>query len=301
MDKNLILEDTMLKALELYCGVGGFAKASVGFDIEVIMAYDQNEAALQTYNANFSHKAKKFNLEQFSVALLESLHVDFLWLSPPCQPYTAKGIGLDIDDARSDSFKTILHVLSECEHPPLHVGVENVARFAESKMRDLLIKTLKDRGYNISETMLCPSQLGIPNRRLRYYLCASQKPLKKIEINCTHMSLNDFIQEPQNPIFVPEHILAKFQKGFRIVDLQEQNAYTTCFTSSYSKSWMHSGAYLASDGGVRLFAPLEIARLLGFGADFVFAEGLTPRQKYKLIGNSLSVYALKVVLKQFDL
>lgn len=291
----------MIKAVELYCGIGGFSKAISDLSIQVIKAYDQNDFALATYNANFTHKAEKFNLEKFNAALLDTLDIDFLWMSPPCQPYTSKGVQKDLEDFRSDSFKTVLQALLTCTNLPLHVGLENVAGFFTSKARDLLIQTLEKRGYNISETLLCPSELGIPNRRPRYYLCASQKPLRELEKIFTCKSLKEFIKEPSKPSFVPANILEKFQNGFRVVDIYDEKAYTTCFTSSYSKSWMHSGAYLRVGEKIRLFEPEEIASLLGFGEDFLFASHLSQRQKYKLIGNSLSVYAIKAILSQFEL
>jgi DNA (cytosine-5)-methyltransferase 1 len=291
----------MIKAVELYCGIGGFSKASEHLNISVQLAYDQNDAAIETYNKNFSHHAQKFNIEKFDAKHLESLHVDFLWMSPPCQPYTKKGVQKDLNDFRSDSFKTVLEALSTCKNPPLHVGLENVEGFKDSQARDLLVTTLKKVGYNISEILLCPSELGIPNRRMRYYLCASLKLLKPLIKSSTCKALKQFLNEPDEPTLIPKEILEKFQNGFRIIKREGTNAYSTCFTSSYSKSWMHSGAYLECKDGVRLFEPNEISSLMGFGENFIFPQNLSKRQCYKLIGNSLSVFALKDILSQFDL
>lgn len=286
-----------LNAVELYCGIGGFSKACEDLSIEIVKAYDQNDFAIDTYNANFSHQATKFNLEKFDETHLEN--IDFLWMSPPCQPYTRKGTQQELKDSRTDSFKTILNAI--LEKPPLHVGLENVEGFKDSSGRELLVKTLRNAGYFISETLLCPSELGIPNRRMRYYLAASLKPLKPIQKSFTCKELKEFIKEPNEPFLVPKDKLEKFKDGFRIINPEDKNAYSTCFTSSYSKSWMHSGAYLTCKDGVRLFEPNEIASLMGFEDDFIFPKKLTKRQAYKLIGNSLSVYVLKVILTQFDL
>ena len=286
-----------IKAVELYCGIGGFSKACEGLHVDVIQAYDQNDAAIATYNINFSHQATKFNLEKFDETHLKN--IDFLWMSPPCQPYTLKGSKKELEDSRTKSFKTILKAISK--NPPLHVGVENVEGFKESSGRDLLIETLTKSGYSIVETLLCPSELGIPNRRMRYYLTASLKPLKPIEKSFTCKELKEFLKEPKKPFLIPSDKLEKFKNGFRIINPEDKNTYSTCFTSSYSKSWMHSGAYLTCFKGVRLFEPTEIAFLMGFGNNFIFPNKLTKRQCYKLIGNSLSVYAIKCILTQFDL
>lgn len=291
------IKNLPINAIELYCGIGGFSKACENFNINIIHAYDQNDAAIRTYNQNFSHKATKFNLEKFDETHLEN--IDFLWMSPPCQPYTRKGTQQELQDSRTDSFKTILNAISR--NPPLHIGVENVEGFKNSSGRDLLVKTLKNIGYNISETLLCPSELGIPNRRMRYYLGASLKPLKPIQKSFISKELQEFIDEPTEPFLIPKNTLEKFKNGFRIIIPEDKGAYTTCFTSSYSKSWMHSGAYLTCKEGIRLFEPNEIASLMGFNNKFIFPNELTKRQSYKLIGNSLSVYALKAILTQFDL
>ena len=286
-----------MKALELYCGIGGFAKACEGLHVDIVQAYDQSDVAIATYNANFSHKATKFNLEKFNETHLED--IDFLWMSPPCQPYTSKGDKKELEDSRTNSFKTILKAINK--NPPLHVGVENVEGFKKSSGRDLLMKTLTKNGYFINETLLCPSELGIPNRRMRYYMAASLKPLKPIKKSFTCKELKEFLKEPNDPFLIPNDKLEKFRKGFRIVNPEDKNAYSTCFTSSYSKSWMHSGAYLACSEGVRLFEPSEIANLMGFEDTFIFPDTLTKRQCYKLIGNSLSVYAVQCILTQLDI
>jgi len=291
------IKNLPLNAIELYCGIGGFSKACEDFNINIIQAYDQNDAAIASFNQNFSHKATKFNLEKFNETHLKN--IDFLWMSPPCQPYTRKGKQQELKDNRTDSFKIILKAISK--NPPLHVGIENVEGFRNSSGRDLLVSTLKDTGYNISEILLCPSELGIPNRRMRYYLSASLKPLKPIQKSFICKGLQEFINEPSEPFLIPQEKLEKFKDGFRIIIPEDKGAYTTCFTSSYSKSWMHSGAYLTCKEGVRLFEPNEIASLLGFGDKFIFPKELTKRQCYKLIGNSLSVFALKAILTQFDL
>jgi len=284
-----------MRAIELYCGIGGFAKACEGLHVDIVKAYDQNDSAIETYNANFSHKATKFNLEKFDETHLKN--IDFLWMSPPCQPYTRKGVGKELKDSRTDSFKTILKAIER--KPLLHVVVENVEGFKNSAGRNLLVKTLKNSGYHISETLLCPSELGIPNRRMRYYLCASLKPLKPIQKNITCRELKEFLKEPNEPFLIPSDKLKKFKNGFRIINSEDKNAYSTCFTSSYSKAWMHSGAYLACKDNVRLFEPSEIASLMGFGDNFKFPDELSKRQCYKLAGNSLSVYAVKAILTQF--
>jgi DNA (cytosine-5)-methyltransferase 1/tRNA (cytosine38-C5)-methyltransferase len=50
---------------------------------------------------------------------------------------------------------------------------------------------------------------------------------------------------------------------------------------------------------VRYFAPGEIARLLHFPESFRFPDGMPIRKQWHLAGNSLSVIAVREVLKAF--
>jgi site-specific DNA-cytosine methylase len=50
---------------------------------------------------------------------------------------------------------------------------------------------------------------------------------------------------------------------------------------------------------VRRFAPEEIARLLHFPEAFRFPDRMTLRKKWHLVGNSLSVAAVRKVLEAF--
>ncbi len=90
---------------------------------------------------------------------------------------------------------------------------------------------------------------------------------------------------------------ARFGSGFRILDPSDPAAYTTCFTAGYGKSLMCAGSYLCCSAGVRRFAPAEVARLLGFPSWFRFPELLPVRKRWHLLGNSLSVAAVREVLR----
>jgi len=62
---------------------------------------------------------------------------------------------------------------------------------------------------------------------------------------------------------------------------------------------MHSGSYLRCGDGARYFAPEEIARLLHLPDRFRFPEGMSLRRKWRLLGNSLSVVAVRRLLGAF--
>jgi DNA (cytosine-5)-methyltransferase 1 len=299
-----------IRALELFCGIGGFAAAAAGTNIRVVGAVDQSPAALEVYRLNFAgHDAWQLNLENVTADELAAFGADFWWLSPPCQPFTVRGAGRDIDDPRALSFLRLMNVLAGMTEKklPRHLALENVEGFTRSEMRSRLIDLLSNRGFEIQECTLCPTELGVPMRRPRYYLMASRQSLDSpvVVVDAPLGSLGDYLDKGDGSS-IPEElhiagdVLARFGRGFRILDPNDSQAYTTCFTSGYGRSHMHAGSYLKCKGGVRRFTPEEIARLLHFPEAFRFPDRMTLRKKWHLVGNSLSVAAVRKVLEAFQ-
>jgi DNA (cytosine-5)-methyltransferase 1 len=300
---------TTVRALEMFCGIGGFAAAAAGTNVRVAGAVDQSPAALDVYRLNFpGHDIWQLNLENVTAEELMIFSADFWWLSPPCQPYTIRGAGRDVEDPRALSFRRILDVMARIpeENLPRHLALENVEGFARSAMRRRLIDLLASRGFQLQESILCPTELGVPMRRPRYYLMASRTRLSPpvVIMDMPLRPLSDYLgggEEDNIPdeLHVGGDVLAKFGKGFRILDPNDPQAYATCFTSGYGRSHMYAGSYLRCTGGVRRFAPEEIARLLHFPEGFRFPERMTLRKKWQLVGNSLAVAAVRKVLEAF--
>jgi len=296
----------VIRALELFCGIGGFAAAAAGTNVRVAGAIDQSPAALEVYRLNFpGHDAWQLNLENVTLEELQSVEADFWWLSPPCQPYTVRGAGRDAADPRALSFRRILDLLARMHEDdlPSHIALENVEGFARSEMRERLVNLLSGRGYAIQECILCPTELGVPMRRPRYYCMASRGRLEPptLVVDMPLRPLGDYLDGtgPDGELLLAGDVVERFGKGFRILDPKDPQAYTTCFTSGYGRSLMRAGSYLRCAGGVRRFAPEEIARLLHFPEGFRFPDRMTLRKKWQLLGNSLSVAAVRKILEAF--
>ncbi len=299
------------KAIELFCGIGGFAAAVANSEVRVVAALDQSEAALQVYRLNFpDHPVRSGDLEKITAGELASFGADLWWLSPPCQPYSIRGRQRDLADPRARSLLRIMDVFPHIpeERLPRHLALENVAGFARSQARERLLRLLEDRGYRTGERFICPTMLGVPSRRPRYYLAASRgalRPARPLPPSGSR-PLSDFL-DPGLHAVPPEYLLlepelaARFGRGLRILDPLDPRAYTTCFTSGYGKSLMHAGSYLRCAAGVRRFSPDEIARLLHLPHPFRFPESFPLRKRWQLLGNSLSVPAVRELLRDLPL
>lgn len=298
-----------IPALELFCGIGGFAAAAAGLDVRIVGALDQSQEALDVYRLNFpAHRTVQTDLEKITAEELASFHADFWWLSPPCQPYSVRGARRDLADPRARSLTNIMDEFQRIpeERLPTHLALENVEGFSLSRARERLLDLLAGRGYLVREFRLCPTHLGIPSRRPRYYLAASRLPVQEVRIPPSpgRFPLDAYLDPPLSrnipqELLVPAGIIDRFRDGIRILDASSPDAYTTCFTSGYGRSIMHAGSYLRQGAAVRRFAPEEIARLLHFPDGFCFPPHMPCRVRWRLIGNSLSVVAVRTVLSAF--
>jgi len=296
-----------MRILELFCGIGGLAAAVSGTGGRVACAMDHDPGVLATYRHNNpEHQAVRVDLSRVSNWELATHAADLWWLSPPCQPYTVRGNQLDLDDHRAASLRRILEVLERLPAGklPQSLALENVPGFLASQAQQRLVAVLSGRGYDLREQLLCPTTLGVPMRRERYYLAASLTPLRPVPTlpePPPARPLSDYLdrslcEQAPSELLVPAEALGRFGPGLHILDPEDPAACATCFAASYGKTLMHSGAYLRCRQGVRHFSPEEIARLLGLPSTFSFPPGLTLRRQWHQLGNSLSVDAVRAVL-----
>ncbi|GFR68792.1 tRNA (Cytosine-5-)-methyltransferase [Elysia marginata] len=164
-----------LRVLELYSGIGGmhWSLRESGVGYEIVMAVDINTTANKIYSHNFPNvNLVSFGLEKLTLKKLESLDINTILMSPPCQPFTRVGKKGDCNDVRTQSFLHLLGLIKQMKKKPTYILVENVKGFDTSQTRDLLMECLTSCGYTYQEFLLTPLQFGIPNCRLRYYLVA---------------------------------------------------------------------------------------------------------------------------------
>ena len=285
------------RVLELFCGIGGCA-AAVDGRARVVAAVDVNPNALAAYARNFPHPVSARSLESLPAAAFRAWDADLWWLSPPCQPFTERGRRRDADDPRARPFLTVIARIAEVR--PRYVALENVPGFAGSQVHARLLRTLERAGYgSVRERLLCPSELGVPNRRQRYYLVASRDALRPLPPppSPPPRPLETYLDAEEPPgLRVAPELLERYAGALHVVDAGDPRTVTACFTSAYGRSFVRSGSYLRVDGHVRRFSPSEVLRLLGFPAAYGLPPELPPRKAWALAGNSLSLAPLRATL-----
>jgi DNA (cytosine-5)-methyltransferase 1 len=289
-----------MRVLELYCGIGGCA-AALGGAAAIVGAFDINTLAIDVHRHNFGDGARARLVDGLPSEELARLQADLWWLSPPCQPFTRRGHRRDLDDPRAATFRAALRHLQNVR--PAFVALENVEGFEISAAHGELLGTLERAGYaQVQERLLCPSALGWPNRRPRYYLAAARDAgLRDVELKPQPATLADLI-DPANDhdhdLVLDPTVAERYAYALHVVESEDAAAITATFTAAYGRSHVRSGSYLRrEDGRLRRFAPAEVLRLLGFPATYTFPPNLTRANAWRLAGNSLSLPAVREVLR----
>ena len=281
--------------LELFCGIGGCA-AALGDRAVVVAAIDQHRGALDAYACNFSHPVVPRAIESIPRQQWRAWGADLWWMSPPCPPFTRRGLQRDLDDPRTRSFVALVDQVAAVR--PRYVALENVPGFAGSRAHVLLLEALAASGYAVRDTLLCPSELGAPTRRLRFYLVAGLGPLADWPPRRgARRRLADVLDASPDPaLWCDAALRRRYAGALDIVEAHDPGALTACFTAAYGRSPVRSGSYLSTPRGLRRFSPAEILRLLDFPDSYRLPAGLSLRAAWARVGNSVSVRAVKWVL-----
>lgn len=287
-----------LTVLELFSGIGG-AAAALGEAARVVEAIDIDRVALAVYAANLPHPTAVRNLCGLEPAACPAMAADLWWLSPPCQPFTRRGRRRDDADPRAAA---LLHLIGQLERVlPRYLALENVPGFEGSRTHGRLRDTLEAAGYRVAEHLLCPSELGLPNRRRRFYLVASRDaPLAPLpRPDPAERRLAAYL-DPEPDLAVAPELLSRYRHAVDVVRADDPDAVTACFTAAYGRSPVRSGSFLDPGEGrpVRYLSPSEILRLLGFPESFRLPAALPRARAWRLVGNSLSLPPVRTVLAQ---
>lgn len=283
------------RILELFSGLGGWRYALSGTG-EVAAAYDISPCANAVYALNHGDQPITRELASISPAVLAAHGADIWVLSPPCQPFCRMGNRHGLDDRRSKAFLNLLEILPEA--PPRGLVLENVTGFHGSDAHDLLTRLLHKLGFHRIEHQLCPTRFGIPNQRPRFFLLASRRPIPVVPPPDEPPGpIAPYLDEDEDQgLYLDSEVLARHKPGLDLVE--EDDRRTACFIGGYGQRFVGSGSFLKTHRGIRRFSPTEIARFMGLPPTFRFPESIPLEQRYKLLGNGLSIPVARWVVRQ---
>jgi site-specific DNA-cytosine methylase len=288
------------RAIEFFSGLGGWRRALEGLGGlgRTIAAYDISEPANAAYAHSFGDAPSARELAAVPASEIISLKADAWLMSPPCQPFCRRGSKRGLDDPRSAALLHLLDVLPEAK--PKYLALENVEGFLESGAFALLRERLSMAGLEWRALQLCPTQLGIPNRRPRVYVVAradgfgggagelDEPDWPDWPDGIRARPIGDYLDPLEDEsLYVPPGTLARHGPGMDLVGPGSRRS--ACFTGGYGKVYVGGGSFLETHKGVRRFSPGEIARLMGHPPGFGFPRWVPLNTQYRLLGNGLCI------------
>lgn len=169
--------------IDLFAGVGGFHAALKSYGGECVYAVEIDKQAANVYEANWGHSALG-DITRDADDDLGIMNVpphDVLCAGFPCQPFSKSGAQHGMDEARGTLFFNIASIIKA--HHPKVVLLENVRNLIGPRHRhewDVIIETLRDEGYHVSDDasvfsphLLPPRLGGAPQMRERVFITAT--------------------------------------------------------------------------------------------------------------------------------
>lgn len=182
--------------VDLFCGIGGFHAAMSALGGECVYAVEIDKAAAAVYRRNWGIDPEgDITIDANDERVVVPPH-DVLCAGFPCQPFSKSGFQRGMDETRGTLYWNILRVV-ETQRPAL-VLLENVRNLAGPRHQhewELIIRTLRDAGYVVSERpsifsphLLPPDRGGKPHVRERVFIVAIR---------------SDGIEQVWNPLIPP--------------------------------------------------------------------------------------------------
>jgi DNA (cytosine-5)-methyltransferase 1 len=205
-----ITEKKTLKFIDLFAGLGGtrigFEQAceDLGFDSECVFTSEIKEYAVDIYKNNFSNEEVSGDITKINEKDIPDF--DFLLGGFPCQAFSAAGKREGFEDNRGILFFDVARIIKEKKPKGfLLENVEGLVNHDKGRTLKIILKTLKELGYEVSCEVLNSKDFGIPQARKRVYIVGSLE--EKI-------SLKDFKKHEKTFGEIQEHGLKPVETRF---------------------------------------------------------------------------------------
>lgn len=156
-----------LSMVDLFCGAGGMSAGFTEAGINVVAAFDNWNAALQTYRRNLFEHTHELDLSNVDSVCktVKDFDADIISGGPPCQDFSTAG--KRVEGERADLTKTFAEIVVRVL--PKFFVMENVPRVRLSQSYRKSKVLFENAGYKVSEVILDASLCDAPQARKRFF------------------------------------------------------------------------------------------------------------------------------------
>lgn len=265
--------------IELFAGAGGAASGLSRAGYKHLASVEMWPTAVATLRAagfpGIEGRVEEVDLSRFKG------HVDLLWASPPCQPYSSAGKRLGALDPRDGWDATLLRVI---ELKPRALIIENVT----DAPVDTWARHVSERSLfkYVEVFTLCSDEFGVPQRRCRDFVYAGHAPFPHAALERQRRRaprISEVLPELAGKFVRAEQTTAKGRPTTELCPTVSTRG--NLYVWDYDPGVRRAGHRIDPNAS-RPLSPREIAALTGFPKNYPF-QG-TKRDGYKMVGNAVA-------------
>lgn len=327
---NTNIKHGTIKIIDLFAGIGGirlgFELAAKSFNIKTqcVFTSEIDEHACKTYNKNFENDNHS-PLNDITKTLADEIpEFDVLLAGFPCQAFSIAGKKGGFNDTRGTLFFEVARLLKE--HKPKAFILENVKGLVRHRggktLATILNVLINDLGYKSTRYHVLNSKdFGVPQNRERVYIVGFKDgggSFSYPKSTLQNKAIKDIIEN--KPVSVKYYLSETYYNslvnhknrhankgngfGFVIKDLndvasaivvggmgKERNLIIDKRQKNLTPVTHIKGE--VNKLGIRRMTPTEWERLQGFPDGWT--AGVADAQRYKQLGNSVSVPVIQAV------
>lgn len=268
----------MMKVVDLFAGCGGMSMGFKTAGYEIVGAFDNWDAAIKIYQANFTHPIYKMDLStDEAISIIKTLQPDIIVGGPPCQDYSIAGkreMG-----GRANLTIRFAEIVSAIK--PTWVVFENVYNIERFPTLPKLKNILMEAGYGISTKILDASLCGVPQKRKRFFLIGKLKEMngffdKAIIANLSSksMTVRDYLGDSLHTQYYYMHPRSYNRRA--VFSIDEPSATIRGINRPIPENYKrHRGDKADITDGVRALTTMERGLLQTFPKSFLFPGAKT--------------------------
>ena len=258
--------------------------------------------ATEVYQKNFNHKdygdITKINEKELP-------DFDLLVGGFPCQSFSIAGKRGGFTDTRGTMFFEIARIVRE-KQPRLLLleNVKGLLSHDKGQTFHTIITTLDELGYDLQWQVLNSKNHGVPQNRERVFIIGHLRGTNRPQVfpigetNNSSIKISKRGKHQQDIVYRTDGIMGTLAAGTHastphLTKIQQLNKPKHSNTGGPSA---RNGQKLVNGTSIRRLTPTECERLQGFPDRWT--EGLSDTQRYKTLGNAVTVNVIKAIIEK---
>jgi len=319
-----------IKFIDLFGGIGGFRygleqaseihrewistnsksikgqRKSVHSTFNCVWYCEKDKYAIQTYNKNFKEQWKPTDITKVDPADIPDF--DMLCAGFPCQSFSIAGKRKGFQDTRGTMFFEICRLAKEKKPSILFLeNVKGLLSADDGRCFGTILSSLDELGYNVEWQVLNSKDFGVPQNRERVFIVGhlrgngGQQIFPIRESNRTDEEISR--KSKKKKLWVHDLCISQTIQtdGFGATIISHsprtgnpKQGGTGMLTSDKYCFTIDSTPHYVD--GVRCLTPVECERLQGFPDGWT--EGVSDTQRYKQLGNAVTVNVIQAIGKK---